>query len=218
MMALDVRSLVVFRICLGLYILYDIWMIRLSLGSSLFTFLSHMYNIVVMYQNNDTTETTVDYNIGWYTSSSSSDSEAISYLQQQDTPHQSPIHQIWFYRGHSNGLYQYSLLIMTSCMTMAYTFGIFEKITHVTTTKRRIDINPPLPVPPQQNDKNHYCSTEITISIKSILYKLCFWLLVTSYQNQNMYLHDGSDNYTRLLLLYSCEVGFCFSVLSFVGL
>ena len=198
--ALDVRSLVVFRVCFGLYILYDIWMVRLS------TSVSTLVSTIMAAVHGEAFSLPVDYNIGWYTSASASSSSyyvsnssssQASYLQEYDTPHQSPIHRIWFYRG--SNTYQYALFIITSGMALAYMFGGLEEVTIVSSVKR-IDAHPP------QSHSPQYTTTEITITTRSILFKLCLWLLVTSYQNQNMYLHDGSDNYTRLLLLYSCFI------------
>ena len=179
-MALDVRSFIIFRICLGIYILYDIWMIRLSPlfwwtssdgGSSIITSIITMM-ITAIY--GDTSFEIIDYNIGWYTAASSSTSST-SYLQKNDTPHQSWIHQIWFYRGSSNNIYQYTLFIVTSCMAIAYIFG---RLYDNDNTK-------------YSSSRNNIClqqhRNEIIISIRSTLYKLCFWLLVTSYQNQNMF-------------------------------
>ena len=189
--ALDVRSLVVFRICLGVYLLYDIWIVRLP------TSLLSMIRSAMLAAGIDG-DSVVDYNVGWYTSSSESATYTTSYLQKYDTPHQSPIHQVWFYRGST--AYQYALFIVTSSMAIAYTFGMFEEVKYI---RRGNDIHQPTSQP--QRDKNQH-PIEITIAVRSILCKLCLWLLVTSYQNQNMYVHDGSDNYTRLLLLYSCFI------------
>ena len=67
---LDIRSLALFRILLGLYLLYDI--------------ASHLQ--------------AGKYSIAWYTS----EPQSRSILASDDTPHKSPFHQIWFYRGSAN--------------------------------------------------------------------------------------------------------------------
>lgn len=58
------------------------------------------------------------YDIAWYTSN-----EPTSYLLATDTPHQAPLHQIWFYRG-SNEL-QYALFVLTAVTAVCFATGCF---------------------------------------------------------------------------------------------
>lgn len=124
---IDLRSLAAFRICFGLYLLWDIYS-RLSLGSM---------------------------DLAWYTSG-----EANSILDADDTPHRSPFHRIWFFRG--NGNVQMALFTTTAVLAALYTIG-----------------HPLCPKP-------------------------LLWLLIVAQQNRNMHMHDGSDNFCRQLLLWTC--------------
>ena len=84
----DLRSLAVFRILLGLYVVYDV-LSRLKHGR---------------------------LSLLWYTSS------AGSFLHPEDSPHGSPIHQLWFYRG--NEIVQYVLFLITLASAFAFALGL----------------------------------------------------------------------------------------------
>lgn len=132
---LDLRSLALFRILLGSYILYDTYA-RLSLGT---------------------------YDLAWYTS----DKPNHSYLWPNDSPHQAPLHKIWFYRGTAR--FQIVLFSVTIILALLFTVG--------------------------WGLRNHYVGSWI---------KILFFVAVVSYQNRNMEVHDGSDSFSRHLLLWSC--------------
>jgi hypothetical protein len=120
---LDIRSLALFRILLGLYVLYDIYS-RLSRGA---------------------------YDVNWYTSD--------GFLSVDDTPHRAPLHRFWFYRG--NEAIQKDLFRVTAIFALVF------------------------------------------LAYDSRFVKVGLFLLVTSYQNRNMWLHDGSDSFLRHLLFWS---------------
>jgi hypothetical protein len=72
---LDTRSLALFRILLGLYFVAETLYGRLRYDR---------------------------YDLAWYTSDPQHDNDSFvvrSYLHAEDTPHGSPLHQVWFYRG-----------------------------------------------------------------------------------------------------------------------
>lgn len=99
------------------------------------------------------------YDVAWYTSDTPT-----SYLIATDTPHKSPLHQIWFYRGPVE--LQYFLFSLTAAVAACFAAGF-------------------------------YCR-------KNGLLKVLLFILITSQQNRNMYVHDGSDTLCRHLLLWSC--------------
>lgn len=102
----------------------------------------------------------------WYTSSPTS----LSFLHPDDTPHKSPIHKLWFYRG--SEVVQICLFIITALLAILYSLGY-----HYNLPLLRV----PVPVVP-----------------------IGLWLNVVAMQCKNMYVHDGSDTFTRHLLLWSC--------------
>jgi hypothetical protein len=93
--------------------------------------------------------------LAWYTSG-----EPNSILDEEDTPHRSPLHRFWFFRGGSS--VQLFLFAATAFLAVLYTIG-----------------HPWCPKP-------------------------LLWLLVVAQQCRNMHVHDGSDNFARQLLLWSC--------------
>jgi len=142
----DLRSLSIFRILLGLYILYDIYS-RLQHGR---------------------------LSLLWYTSSSTS-----SFLRPDDSPHKSPIHRIWFYRG-SEAL-QIFLFALTAILASMYALGYSYSFSQ---SRWRISMSASSSAFPYE--------------------KLLLWLNVTAMQCRNMHAHDGSDTFCRHLLLWSC--------------
>ena len=135
---LDVRSLALFRILLGMYVLYDLYN-RLALGP---------------------------YDLAWYTSN--------GYLHPRDTPHGAPLHRFWFFRGSETT--QLVTFVITAWLAVLFVTG---------TPLRGHSDNPTMVVVAGNN-----------------LIKLALWLSVTSYQNRNMHLHDGSDAFVRHLLFW----------------
>mmetsp|Transcript_2936 Transcript_2936/g.3443 ORF Transcript_2936/g.3443 Transcript_2936/m.3443 type:complete len:548 (-) Transcript_2936:42-1685(-) len=131
---LDLRSLALFRILFGLYLLYDIYS-RLC----------------------DTR-----YDIYWYTSIPSE----LSFQSPNDTPHNAPLHRLWFYRG--TAVVQYGLFGFTALLAGFLCVGW-----------------------PRNSIKLQTCI------------KIGLFVLVTSYQNLNMHVHDGSDSFMRHLLFWS---------------
>lgn len=85
----DLRSLAIFRVLLGSYLIYDI-ISRLQHGK---------------------------YSLLWYTSTADG-----SYLDADDTPHRSPIHRIWFYRGSAS--LQIILFCITFFLGLSFTLGL----------------------------------------------------------------------------------------------
>lgn len=55
------------------------------------------------------------FSLLWYTSTNN------SFLQPQDTPHQSPVHKIWFYRGSET--FQMFLFLVTLLLALLFTLG-----------------------------------------------------------------------------------------------
>ena len=84
----DSRSLAIFRVLLGSYLIYDI-ISRLQHGK---------------------------FSLLWYTSTADG-----SYLDADDTPHRSPIHRIWFYRGSAS--LQIILFCITFFLGLSFTLG-----------------------------------------------------------------------------------------------
>lgn len=91
---LDLRALAAFRCLLGLFLLIDTVWGRLSLGQPSYY-----------------------YDMAWYTSEPASE----SFLRPADTPHRSPLHQLWFYRGSAGQ--QYALAALTASVTVAFALG-----------------------------------------------------------------------------------------------
>lgn len=83
----DLRSLAVFRILAGVYLMYDI-VSRLEYGR---------------------------FSLSWYTSTEN------SFLHPDDTPHRSPVHRIWFYRG--GEALQLSLFAFTFLLSLSLAVG-----------------------------------------------------------------------------------------------
>ena len=124
----DLRSLALLRVLLGLYLLYDVYS-RLKHGRM---------------------------DLLWYTSD--------GWQHPQDSPHRSPIHQLWFYRGSSVfQLISFGIVVVLSIM---FTLG-------------------------------YYCNG---------ITKTLLWLSVVAMQHRNMHSHDGSDTYTRHILLWCCQL------------
>ena len=156
----DLRSLAAFRILLGLYILYDVAS-RLQHGR---------------------------LSLAFYTSSSSSSSTTsnnnyVSFLHPNDTPHKSPIHLIWFYRG--SELFQLSLFLLTAMLAVLYSLG-YSHNQH------------------QHQHQQLHQQKELKSNHSFVLINVLLWLNVTAMQCRNMHVHDGSDTFTRHLLLWSC--------------
>jgi len=93
---LDLRSLAAFRILFGIFLFLDTVLARLALGR---------------------------YDIAWYTSDDNVgyDEETIAYLSASDTPHNSPLHRLWFYRGSART--QYAIFALTAAVSLAFCVG-----------------------------------------------------------------------------------------------
>jgi hypothetical protein len=205
MIAFDIRSIILFRVCFGAYILYDIFYTRLGFRWSPNDFLSLPI---------------VDYHIPWYTQSNVDVADnSIAYLQVSDTPHQSYPHKIWFYRG--SATFQYAMYALTCLMAIGYSLGVLDLHSlSQDNTQRPPNSEPPTKKTNSDSDERGIrviqgdvapyttinTSSTCALTSHSVLCKCIFWVLVTSYQNRNMFVHDGSDTYTRLLLLYSCFI------------
>jgi len=83
---LDLRSLALFRICFGIYLLYDIYS-RLYLEK---------------------------YDLAWYTTP--------GFLAPHDSPHQSPLHRLWF--GREYALWKFGI---ATILAICYTLGKWQK-------------------------------------------------------------------------------------------
>lgn len=92
----------------------------------------------------------------WYTSD--------GWQEPHDSPHKSPIHQIWFYRG--SELFQGLAFGIVVILAVLFTLGF-------------------------------HCNA---------LSKSLLWVAVVAMQHRNMHSHDGSDTYTRHVLLWCCQL------------
>lgn len=153
----DLRSLALFRILLGCYILYDIYT-RLQHGR---------------------------LSLAWYTSGGvSSEQSGVSYtsfLHPHDTPHKNPIHLLWFYRG--SEFCQLCLFGLTAILAFMFALGYSGGYSGGYV----------------YSDKGNFNSYNNRFVYVTIL----LWLNVTAMQCRNMHVHDGSDTFSRHLLLWS---------------
>ena len=184
----DVRSLAIFRILLGVYILYDICS-RLQHGR---------------------------LSLLWYTGGSSSSSSSSSadhnnsirssFLDVHDTPHKSPIHLIWFYRGSES--FQIFIFAWTGVLAICYALGYSPSFTIQRQQRKE---QPPQPQS-QPQDKYHkqvpvptvVPSSYVLVGMSFTTVNVLLWFNVVAMQCRNMHVHDGSDSFTRHLLLWSC--------------
>ena len=104
--------------------------------------------------------------LAFYTSSSPS-----SFLHPDDSPHKSPFHLIWFYRG--SEIFQLFMFGFTGILAILYLFGLSPS------------------------------SLSSSSSSSSGIVTLLFWLNLVAMQCRNMHVHDGSDTFSRHLLLWS---------------
>jgi len=172
---LDLRSLALFRIFLGLYLLYDLY-------DRVFGFNTrHRRDLHLHLESRHddsggrTWSSAARYNLAWYTSTSNDDYDDVasgtpSFLAADDTPHRAPIHQLWFYRGSQQ--FQLATFALTALLALLFTAGAFMR---------------------GKNNK-----------IGGFLLKVALFLSVTAIQNRNMHVHDGSDTFVRHLLFWCC--------------
>lgn len=104
-----------------------------------------------------------------------------SFLHPNDTPHKSPLHLIWFYRGSET--IQIFFFVLTGVLAIFYSLG-FSGYYSKSKSKSKSKSNNPSPV-------------FVAISI-------LLWFNVVAMQCRNMHVHDGSDTFCRHLLLWSC--------------
>uniref|UniRef100_A0A7S4HU90 HTTM domain-containing protein n=1 Tax=Odontella aurita TaxID=265563 RepID=A0A7S4HU90_9STRA len=141
---LDVRSLASFRILVSLFLLHDLYR-RLEHGR---------------------------IDLAWYYSDSSdgSSSDSPSYfypavLDAADSPHGSPVHKVWFYRG--SPYVACAIFAVTAILTILYGLGT-----------------------------QHFQWISVLL-----------WLCVSNIQNKSPHLGDGSESYSRNMLLWTCCCG-----------
>lgn len=97
------------------------------------------------------------YDWAWYTSWP----PERSFVADHDTPHQAPLHQLWFYRGSLH--LQQLLFCVTTVLVLCFTIGFF-------------------------------CRIQM---------KVLLWIFIVAQQCRHTTGTDGSDLYTRLLLLWT---------------